>query len=167
MPVATFAAGFVISKGVLMTEQVHHTRRIRRRLAVIRRRETGPTLGEFLDVWLSGKQRLRASTARAYRIHVERHIRPMLGPVLLRDLSLADLQQFYVWLAAREGGGLSSASVQRVHATLSSALNAAVRRGMIEVSPTAWVEATGCGSVGADHVVVPRGAEVPHRDRRR
>ncbi len=35
---------------------------------------------------------------------------------------------------------MSSASVQRVHAMLSSALNAAVRRGLIEVSPTAWVE---------------------------
>src|SRR5436305_1275813 len=123
-----------------MSEQVHHTRRIRRRLAGISRRETGPTVGEFLDVWLPGKPRLRASTAQAYRIHVERHIRPRLGQVPLRDVSLGDLQQFYVWLASREGGGLSSASVQRVHATLSSALNAAVRRGLIEVSPTAWVE---------------------------
>src|SRR3954470_15611123 len=106
-----------------MTEQVHHKRRVGRRLAVIRGRETGPTVGEFLDVWLSGKQRLRASTARAYRIPVERHIRPVLGQVLLRDLSLADLQRFYAWLTTPESG-LSSASVLRVHATLSSALNA-------------------------------------------
>ena len=115
-------------------------------------------MGEFLDVWLAGKQRLRASTAQAYRIHVERHIRPVLGHVPLRDLSLADLQQFYAWLAAREGGGLSSASVQRVHATLSSALNAAVRRGLIEVSSDRLGGAAERGAVGADR---------PGRSRRR
>ena len=41
------------------------------------------TVGEFLSSWLDGKQRLRASTSLAYRIHVERHISPVLGPILL------------------------------------------------------------------------------------
>ena len=95
------------------------------------------TVGEFLTTWLAGKQRLRASTSLAYRIHVERHISPVLGTMPLRELGLMDLQLFYAGL---RGQGLSPASVLRVHATLSSALNAAVRRGLIEAAPTAWVE---------------------------
>ena len=63
--------------------------------------------------------------------------RPVLGELPLAELSLEDLQAFYAGLRDQ---GLSAASVQRVHATLSSALNAAVRRGLIQAAPTAWVE---------------------------
>ena len=56
------------------------------------------TVGEFLTSWLDGKQRLRASTTVGYRIHVDRHIRPVLGELPLADLSLADLQAFYAGL---------------------------------------------------------------------
>src|SRR6478735_2907664 len=87
---------------------------------------TGPggslSVGQFLTAWLDGKQRLRASTTVGYRIHVDRHIRPVLGELPLADLSLADLQVFYAGLRDQ---GTSAATVQRVHATLSSAMNAA------------------------------------------
>ena len=118
------------------------------------------TVGEFLGVWLDGKQRLRASTTVAYRIHVERHIVPCPRRSVA-ELSLEDLRAFYAGLRDQ---GLSAASVQRVHATLSSALNAAVRRGLLSSSPTAWVELATAVAIGTPGLVVHRGAAVPGRD---
>jgi hypothetical protein len=44
------------------------------------------TVGEYLDQWLTGKGRLRSTTLRSYREHIELYLRPGLGHLRLSDL---------------------------------------------------------------------------------
>ncbi len=42
------------------------------------------TVGEYLDLWLAGKGRLRATTVRSYREHVDLYLQPGLGHIRLQ-----------------------------------------------------------------------------------
>ena len=118
-------------------------------------------LGDYLDQWLAGKGKLRASTRRSYREHIELYLRPGLGHLRLTDLRDIDIERLYAamrqlgrhprtgspelerLLAARGAalhGPLSDARLRRVHATLMSALNSAVRRKRIPANPAAHLE---------------------------
>src|SRR5437588_8675132 len=106
---------------------------VRKRLsALVKARDDGefisttraPTLAEFLDGWLAGKeQRLAASTYRSYEMHVRVHITPKLGQLRLDALREPVLQR---WV-----NGLPPASAQNIHRTLSVALNTAVRQRLL------------------------------------
>ena len=121
-------------------------------------------VGEYLDQWLAGKATLRSSTRRSYREHVELYLRPGLGHIRLTDLRDVDVEQLYVCmrelgrtdqperpgpllqrlLQARAQADsvrpLSTARIERVHATLMSALNTAVRRKYLAHNPATHVE---------------------------
>lgn len=120
-------------------------------------------LGEYLDEWLAGKASLRASTLRSYREHVELYLRPGLGHLRLSDLRDVDIERLYAAMrrlgrppdgapapelarllavrSARVGvKPLRDATIRRVHATLMSALNSAVKRKRIAHNPAAHVE---------------------------
>jgi integrase len=121
-------------------------------------------VGEYLDQWLSGKGQLRSSTRRSYQEHVELYLRPGLGHLRLADLRDVDIERLYAamghlgretvtpkpppelprLLQARKGPAptrpLSAATIRRVHATLMSALNNAVKRKRISHNPAAYVE---------------------------
>lgn len=92
----------------------------------------GPTLGEWLHRWLASRRDLRASTLATYLGHVENYLMPLLGGQLLRSLSDEDVAALHQQLSA---AGVSTALARRVHATLSSALTAAVEQGLITVNP--------------------------------
>lgn len=99
------------------------------------------TVGEYLDEWLWGKQSLRPSTHAAYEAHVRRYLAPMLGGLPLDQLRPVHIERMYRELAAEcDGRSLSVSTLHRVHATLMSALNTAVKRGVIERNPAATVE---------------------------
>jgi integrase len=101
------------------------------------------TVENYLEEWLWGKQSLRPSTHASYETHVRRYLVPHLGNLRLDGLSAAHVQRMYRLLANQEGRGgkqLSVASLRRIHATLMSALNTAVRRGLIDRNPAATVE---------------------------
>ena len=120
------------------------------------------TVGEYLDQWLDGKRRLRATTRRSYREHVKLYLRPALGHLRLTDLRELDIERLYAamrdlgsepmptsvvldrLLAARSQAApprpLSPARIRRVHATLMSALGSAVKRKHIAFNPAAHVE---------------------------
>ena len=51
------------------------------------------TVGEYLDQWLEGKARLRATTRRSYGEHVELYLRPGLGHLRLSDLREVDIER--------------------------------------------------------------------------
>jgi integrase len=85
---------------------------------------------------------LRPSTICGYRDHVNRYLIPHLGRITLTDLDGRRLQACFDQLARqRTGKGvqLAPATVDRVRATLRSALDAAVREGLITASPLAQV----------------------------
>jgi integrase len=101
------------------------------------------TVEDYLENWLWGKQSLRPSTHAGYETHVRRYLIPFLGKVRLSGLHSGQIQRMYQLLGDQEGRGgkaLSVSSLRRVHATLMSALNTAVRRGLLDRNPAATVE---------------------------
>jgi integrase len=111
---------------------------------------------------LPGKGRLRPSTSRSYRAHIELYLKPVLGHLRLGDLRESDVERLYaaMRMLGRDEGAvpdelrrlldartapppsrpLTSASIWRVHATLMSALGSAMKRRLIAYNPAAHVE---------------------------
>ncbi len=101
------------------------------------------TVGDYLDEWLAGKVTLRATTRRSYEAHLRLYLRPHLGALRRRDLRHDHVQRAYQRIrhdAASTKRPLGPAGLQRVNATLQSALNAAVRRRVLAHNPARHVE---------------------------
>lgn len=96
-----------------------------------------PLVEDYLRDWLSGRVALRASTTASYRAHIEHHLIPALGDVTLAQLRPETIQRLHHQLLAQ---GMTPATLARVHATLSAALNTAHRRGLLLGDPLAGVE---------------------------
>lgn len=115
-----------------------------RRLALVDpSQDNTRSVAQYLEEWLWGKQALRPSTQAAYEIHVRRYLVPHLGSLSLTALGPADIERMHRSLASgddRVGRPLTPSTVRRVHATLMSALNTAVKRGLIDRNPAATVE---------------------------
>lgn len=95
-----------------------------------------PLVSEYLTAWLDGQVFLRPSTRASYRAHVEKYLNPAIGCIGLERLSVTDVERFTHDLALK---GLAAATVQRILATLRSAMAHAVRTGLIEKNPTTGV----------------------------
>ncbi len=98
-------------------------------------------VADFLRLeWLPAiRSTIRPTTYASYAGHVEHHIIPALGQVPLQQLGSLQLNGLYARLLA-EGrgpgkGGLSPATVRRVHATVHRALKDATRWNKIARSP--------------------------------
>src|SRR2546423_12465659 len=94
--------------------------------------------------WVAGRGGLAESTRVSYTEHINVYIIPALGSIPLAELTIKDLNDFYLALARRRtrlrGSTLSAGTVTRVHATLRAGLNAALRRGLIEWNPAREAE---------------------------
>lgn len=98
--------------------------------------ESKITLAEFLhEDWLpSAKSTTQPSTWESYRINVEKHIVPALGPRRLQRLTPGILNAFYADLlqqGRRDGRGLSPKTVRNIHVILRKALGDAVRWDLV------------------------------------
>ena len=84
------------------------------------------TLGEYLERWLKGsvKGSVWHTTYRDYAGHVRNHIAPELGRLKLAKLTPAHVQTLY---RKKMDSGLSSRTVNYIHATLHKALEQAVK----------------------------------------
>ena len=104
------------------------------------------TLGQWVEQWFEiySKPNLRESTARYYRMFIDKHIIPKLGGVMLNKLRAIEIQKFYNSL--RTGGrlreaqkekkpGLSASYVRGIHTMLHTCLDAAVREKLILSNP--------------------------------
>ena len=101
------------------------------------------TVGTFLEDWLWGKQSLRPSTHLSYETHVRLYLTPYLGTLRLDALRPVHVERMYRQIATtddRARKSLSVSTMRRIHATLMSALNTAVKRGLIDRNPAATVE---------------------------
>jgi len=122
------------------------------------------TVGQYLDDWLAGKVNLEPKTRQGYESHLRLYLKPGLGHLRLTDLRDHHVEQLYA--AMRQVGHdrhakpspilarilevrhddparrrpPSAANLRRVHATLMSALNSAVRRRKIPYNPAEHVE---------------------------
>ncbi len=101
------------------------------------------TVARWLRHWLQlAEPHLRPSTLHGYRDHIERYLIPSLGRVTLADLTSKRLQACFDLLSrqrTKAGTLIAASTVDRVRATLRSALNAAVREGLIAGNPLAQV----------------------------
>jgi integrase len=98
---------------------------------------------QWLRLWLESRENLSPSTMRSYAMHVRRHLIPHLGRDRVSELTSARVQAMFTSLIrthAATGRPLSPATLQRIHATLRVALNAAVRRGLLASNPARFVE---------------------------
>jgi integrase len=93
------------------------------------------TVGEYLDRWLDGCEDLRATTKALRRGHIEAHLRPVIGGVWLHELHPEHVRAVVRQARSR----LSVGTLHTVFATLRSALNDAVRDGLIPANPCARV----------------------------
>ena len=103
------------------------------------------TFGEWLDFWYQNysKPKLRPKSQLDYENSIYRHIIPALGKILLVELTVNDLQQFYAQMKKSGrlirtqiyGEGLSDRMVRACHTRCLTALNRAIADGLIRVNP--------------------------------
>ncbi len=100
-------------------------------------------MARWLRYWLEqAKPHLRPSTLHGYRDHIDRYLIPSLGRITLADLDARRLQACFDLLARQRthnGTLIAASTVDRIRATLRSALNAAIREGLITANPMAQV----------------------------
>lgn len=97
------------------------------------------TVARQLSDWLEGiRPTVRPSSFVRYEGDVRRWIVPAIGNIPLIRLAPADVRRLLVSCA---GGGLSARSISHVHATLRTAVGAAVRDGLVVRNVPALVSA--------------------------
>src|SRR5436305_10687436 len=101
------------------------------------------TVRRFLEQWLSAMpQQVRPTTMRGYRDHVGNYLIPLLGHIRLASLRTAQVQAAFRIISSgrtRSGRLVASATLERIRATLRSALSEAARQGLIDSNPAARV----------------------------
>lgn len=91
------------------------------------------TLEEYLDYWIAEacENKLKTTTLEGYKHNIERHIKPILGHIVLEKLAPLHLQQLYknrLECGRLNGkGGLSNKSVLTIHRIIHRALEQAVK----------------------------------------
>ena len=101
------------------------------------------TVSGWLEYWLATRSSQRASTLRGYRSHVRVYLTPYLGRIPLAELTVGQVQAIFTALSPdldTGSGPATAASLARIRATLRTALNAALRHGLIAVNPACRVE---------------------------
>lgn len=101
------------------------------------------TLDRWLRYWLITRTRIRPTTLRSYADHVERHLIPHLGRIRLGELTGRHLTAMFATLGStnnNRGRPPTPSTLHRIRATLRSALNSAIREGLIRDNPARFVE---------------------------
>src|SRR5690606_6687835 len=99
------------------------------------------TVASWLERWLENHPGA-PSTVTGYADHVRRYLNPLLGHLLLAEMSVLRVEEmFAVITREHQGAGrrLSAATLDRIRATLRAALNAALRQGLVEENPASLV----------------------------
>jgi integrase len=118
------------------------------------------TLKAFLlSEWLPAvKGTLRPTTYASCTMLAQQHIIPRLGDLQLQRLTASAINALYAYLLeegrVRSQGGLSPASVRRVHAVLHRACHDAVRWGRLTVNPVAAADSPKASAEHSDKLPV-------------
>jgi integrase len=99
-----------------------------------------PTVETYLQAWLRSCERsgLRPSTLRGYATYMNQYAIPRLGAHRLDRLRAEHIESLYDWMAKQ---GRKPATIANMHRTLRSALNQAVARHLVSVSPMSGLRA--------------------------
>jgi integrase len=101
------------------------------------------TVARWLRYWLTTRTSIRPTTLRSYTEHVDRHLIPYLGRIRLGELTSRDITAMSATLAStdtRYGHPPTPSTLHRIRATLRSALNAALRDGLLRDNPARHIE---------------------------
>ncbi|MFD6771171.1 tyrosine-type recombinase/integrase [Micromonospora chalcea] len=114
-------------------------------LVLSRERQAGLswTVDRWLRYWLSTRTRIRPTTKMHYTRDVERFLIPHIGHLVLGELTSRQLNAAFTQIAAtrnRSGQPQTPCTLQHVHTTLRTALNAAVWEGLLVDNPARRVE---------------------------
>jgi integrase len=96
-------------------------------------------VGEWLARWLRDHAGA-ASTVAGYANHVRLYLAPHLGGLLLGELRVEHVREMFaaiVYKHQQDGRPIRQATLNRIRSTLRSALNAALREGLIVENPAA------------------------------
>lgn len=97
------------------------------------------TVAEWMDIWLKEYQGSKKPlTISNYAQTINKHIKPALGKIQLKNLSNLQIQRFYNSLSKGESP-LAPKSVKNLHGILHKALDQAVIIGELKTNPS-----TGC-----------------------
>ena len=93
------------------------------------------TVGDHLEHWLNdvAKPNTRESTWDRYEVVVRVHLRPRIGGVPLRGLTVPQVKRLWASMAR---DGVKPGTVKKCSEVLASALEAAVAEGVIGTAPT-------------------------------
>lgn len=93
------------------------------------------TLGSWLDLWMEVymKNSLKQSTQASYETYANRHFKPALGQMRLRDITPQLLQQFYNYKIETEK--LSPKTINNMNLYLHKALDQAYKEGLMPANP--------------------------------
>lgn len=103
----------------------------------------GWTVERWLRYWLTTRTRIRPTTLRSYETHVENHLIPHLGRLRLSELAGWHITDMITTIGAatnRYGRPPTPSTLHRIHATLRSALNGAIREGLLRDNPAHNIE---------------------------
>lgn len=103
-------------------------------------KESGITVGQWMNDWMDLYKRppmIKQSTWDNYQLWIESHIEPVIGQIPLAQLTTNHIQRVYVQMM---DGGLSSASIRKVHTIINGCLNKAVDKGAIKSNPATATE---------------------------
>ena len=101
------------------------------------RKPSATALSSWLDEWLKRQTTLQPSTLRRYALDVRQRISPLMGELLVSDVTPQDIHE---WLTAIQSRGLSPTSARHSLAVLRSALADAQRQGVVDVNPAQIVK---------------------------
>lgn len=107
------------------------------------------TLTEFLEKWLNDYAwaNLAPMTAEGYKHIIRRHIIPSLGKMILTQIKPEHIQRYYSAKLAsgrQDGEGLSARSVRHHHMCLHTALQSAMKWGLLTRNPLDAVDPPRC-----------------------
>lgn len=95
------------------------------------------TLREWLETWFKEyvSNSVKLSTKASYELYIDKHINPIIGHIQLKDLKTDSLQRFYNEKLSNgrlDGeGGLNPKTIKNMHNMLHSALEQALKNGLI------------------------------------
>jgi len=97
------------------------------------------TVSMWADTWLQEykKRTVKATTYNRLCYTVEGHIKPMLGAYKLKDLRNDTIQKFINGLSDKN---LLPSTTKKIYFTLKTALDQAVRSGLIDKNPASYVQ---------------------------
>lgn len=96
------------------------------------------SFGDFIDQWMKTiKENRREKTYAQYEVIVRKYIRPSFGNLRLRDLQPFQIEKY---LTQKKTEGSGDRTCQMIYSVMHTALNSAVRKGLIGRNPLDAVE---------------------------